>query len=352
MATIPRRRASRPERRRLLRAARKAKDRDSWRRVVSVLRYLEGASQRRAARELFTWQSVVGKSLRKYKADGIVGLMLDQRCGNGTPKVDEPFRERLREVLLVRPADLGWQRATWTRELLAAQLASDGFPEVSVATMGRALSCVGARLRSPKPFVMCPWTRKRRENRLAELRALAASCSSREPVYWEDEVDIHLNPKIGRDWALPSQRRFVRTPGKNVKHYMAGALHAKTGELVCVDGDQKASWLFCNLARELCLKHPCACCIHLIIDNYIIHDSRLTRRILAEELSGKVVLHSLPPYCPDANKIERVWLDLHANVTRNHRCESIEALMEEVWCFIRAYNKPNTNPSLRRAPWS
>ena len=40
------------------------------------------------------------------------------------------------------------------------------------------------------------------------------------------------------------------------------------------------------------------------------------------ELTGKVVLHFLPPYCPDDNRIERVWLDLHANVTRNHRCST------------------------------
>lgn len=294
-------------------------------------------------------QSTVAKSLEKYARGGVEALLVDGRRHNGTPKVDEPFRQRLREVLLLRPPDLGWQRATWTRELLAAQLANEGFPEVSVATMGRALNSIGACLRSPKPFVMCPWTRKRRERRIAELRALAASCCSREPVYWEDEVDIHLNPKIGRDWTLPTERRYVRTPGKNAKHYIAGALHAKTRELVYVDGDQKASWLFCNLARELCRRHPRARRIHLIIDNYIIHDSKLTRRILAEELHGKVVLHSLPPYCPDANKIERVWLDLHANVTRNHRCETIDILMQEVRSFIHAYNQRDTNPSLRRA---
>jgi transposase len=44
-------------------------------------------------------------------------------------------------------------------------------------------------------------------------------------------------------------------------------------------------------------------------------------------LGGRIVLHSLPPYCPDANRIERVWQDLHANVTRNHRCKTIERSM-------------------------
>jgi len=59
-----------------------------------------------------------------------------------------------------------------------------------------------------------------------------------------------------------------------------------------------------------------------------------------------VVLHFLPPHCPDDNKIERVWLDLHANVTRNHRCKSMEELMVQVIAFMRAYNRrERTNPS-------
>nr|WP_253816460.1 transposase [Myxococcus xanthus] len=35
--------------------------------------------------------------------------------------------------------------------------------------------------------------------------------------------------------------------------------------------------------------------------------------------SHRIVLHFLPPDCPEANRIERVWLDLHANAARNHR---------------------------------
>jgi hypothetical protein len=45
-----------------------------------------------------------------------------------------------------------------------------------------------------------------------------------------------------------------------------------------------------------------------------------------------------------------VWLDLHANVTRNHRCKTIEELTVQVVAFIRAYNhRKMLNPSLERA---
>jgi len=41
-------------------------------------------------------------------------------------------------------------------------------------------------------------------------------------------------------------------------------------------------------------------------------------------------LEFLPPYCPQENRIERLWLDLHANVTRNHRRRTMPELMAAV----------------------
>ncbi len=54
-------------------------------------------------------------------------------------------------------------------------------------------------------------------------------------------------------------------------------------------------------------------------------------------LGGRVVLHFLPPYCPDANRIERVWQDLHANVTRNHRCKTMNKLLDNARYYLDGY---------------
>jgi transposase len=53
----------------------------------------------------------------------------------------------------------------------------------------------------------------------------------------------------------------------------------------------------------------------------------------------------LPPYCPDANRIERVWQDLHANVTRNHRCKTLAQLLDHArylddYRWRRAVSRP------------
>jgi transposase len=208
---------------------------------------------------------------------------------------------------------------------------------VSVSTMGRTLARLGARLGMPKPVVRCPWKRDAREAKLAELRALEERASATEPVLYSDEVDVHLNPKIGRDWMLPGQQRRIVTPGKNEKFYLAGALDVRTGALHTTGLANKGASLFCELLRDLDKQYgPEVKRIHLIVDNYSIHSARETQRTL-EELGGRIELHFLPPYCPDANRIERVWQDFHANVTRNHRCKTLKALLGKARDYLTRY---------------
>ncbi len=156
---------------------------------------------------------------------------------------------------------------------------------------------------------------------------------------WEDEIDIHLNPKIGPDYMLPGQQKTVRTPGKNVKHYPAGAMDAETARVIWIEGERKSGALFVRLLDRLVRAYTDKRVIHVILDNYVIHSSRAAREAVAAH-TGRVVLHFLPPYCPDDNRIERcVWRELHANVTRNHRCRSMTELMKEVRRYLANRNR-------------
>ena len=120
---------------------------------------------------------------------------------------------------------------------------------------------------------------------------------------------------------------------------MAGALDAVTGQLCWVEGERKSTDLFIALLWKLPTVYAEAKVIHVILDNYRIHSSARTQEALAA-LGGRVVLHFLPPYCPNANRIERYWRDLHASVTRNHRCRTIDELMARVRRFLRQRQRP------------
>jgi transposase len=53
----------------------------------------------------------------------------------------------------------------------------------------------------------------------------------------------------------------------------------------------------------------------------------VVRRYLAA-WGERVVIHFLPKYAPDTNPVEEVWWRLHEAVTRNHRCRSMQELVE------------------------
>jgi len=324
----------RAQARRLHRMVRKTKDAGLRARAMVILRYHEGKPTREIAEAVEYDRSAVIKVRRKFLEKGEDGL-LDGRRENGTPKVDEDLLEALRILVRGNPQDCGgWERPTWTQELLAKQLAAMTGEDVSESTVGRMLKRIGARWGCARPTLLCPLSKRQKRRRMAPIRALLARCPKGEVVYYEDEVDIHLNPKIGRDWMLRRQQKVVVTPGKNRKNYLAGALNAETGEVVWVEAEKKNSRLFIQLLWRLATRHPRAKKIHLILDNYTIHNSKIVQRALAKELPGRFALHFLPPYSPDDNRIERLWRELHANVTRNHRCKAIETLMENVRAYL------------------
>ena len=259
--------------------------------------------------------------------------MLDGRRENGIKKVDADVEAGIGAILVHTADEYGFARPTWTLERLACVIAEKLDVKLSRGHLWKILRRMRVRWGRPRPIVACPWKAAQRVARIAALRRLAARRRPGEVVVFEDEVDLHLNPKIGPDWMLPGVQRTILTPGKNEKRYLAGAYDHENQRLVYVEGDRKASWLFLNLLRALLATYPQMRTIHVILDNYSIHKSRLVHSWMAA-FGSRIRLEFLPPYCPQENRIERLWLDLHANVTRNHRCRTMVKLMAAVHDYL------------------
>jgi transposase len=151
-------RLERAARRRLINRGRKTKDPHTALRFLMIAKLGQGLSRQQVARDLACVPSTVVRTARRFAEFGEDGL-LDQRAFNGVTKADDRFREELSRVPLSLPTEFGWQRPTWTRELLCLELERRGQARVAACTMGRALSALGTRLGMPKPTVLCPWDR-------------------------------------------------------------------------------------------------------------------------------------------------------------------------------------------------
>jgi transposase len=335
-------------REKLKRVARQCRDADTRTRYLIVVRSAEGWSGKRIGRALGCSASTVSRTLDRYEAFGEAGL-LDRREDNGQARADASYIETVRWILGCTPRDFFHRRPTWTRALLIETAERYTGVVVSKTTMGRVLKTIGARRGRAKPLAPCPWSKARKNKRMALINALINTLPSDEACVWEDEADIDLNPRIGADWTLPGRQRTVMTPGKNVKRYFAAAMDATSDRLVWVKGEKKSSRLFIALLKKLLGAYADKKVIHVVLDNYCIHSSKQTRMWL-EEFGSKFRLHFLPPYDPDDNRIERkVWREVHANVTTNHRCTSIDWLCQEVVWYLMKHNRVVRNLGVRES---
>jgi transposase len=306
-------------------------------RYLVIINVWSGRSAREIEGVLKIHNTTVYRVVRRFREHGEASLW-DGREDNGAEKLSEHFLQIVDRVVRSHPQEHGWRRPTWTREILVETMLRKTGVRIHVATMSRALALIRARRANPRPRVKCPWFPAVKTRRIKVLQRLIATLPPGETAVYEDEVDVHLNPKIGLDWMGFGQQKEAVTPGQNEKRYLAGAMDVRTGHIHWVESNQKNSWLFWDLLYKLTRVYAAAKVIHVILDNYGIHNSKIIGLALAN-FARRIRLHFLPPYCPDHNAIERVWQDLHANVTRNHRCASMRALMREVRYYLRKRNR-------------
>jgi transposase len=323
----------RQTRRRLERTRRKTKDAHYRSRVQVVLLYAKGWGCRRVAEAVGCVPSTAVRVAQRFLELGEDGL-LDGRRENGEAKVDEDLLQALREIVSKQPEDYGWARSTWSRELLSKALRRVADVRVSVRAVARMLERIGARHGMARPLPRPDGSKARKTRRVRKIMEVVENLPANEVAHYQDEVDVHLNPKIGRDWMLRGRQKGVVTPGKNEKRYVYGALAVDGNDFVYTTSRRKNSDGFVAFLKRLREANPRARRIHLVLDNYIIHKSKKTNRHLAR-YGDLFVLHFLPPYSPEHNRIERLWRDLHANVTRNHRCRAIRELMRRVRYWLR-----------------
>jgi transposase len=223
------------------------------------------------------------------------------------------------------PRDFGYYRTRWSCAALAETLAWETGIRTSGETVRRALHRVGWAWRRPRP-VVGP-TDPDYAMKLRQIQVLLVGLPADETAVFQDEVDVHLNPKIGSCWMRRGEQAEVVTPGNNEKRHVAGSLHWRTGRLLASQPNKRRnSELFLRHLDDLRQRLRSFRRIHVICDNATFHRSRAVQHYLAR-WQHRLRLHFLPKYAPETNPIERVWWHFHETITRNHRCRTLEELL-------------------------
>ena len=322
-------RGSWTQQRKLRTLAQRSKDRGLMRRALAISWLMRGQRVAAVAEALMAARSSVYRWVSWFKAGGLEGLRRGYG-GRSVRTVNEALLRALEALVQESPRTFGYLRSTWSSELLGQALGEHYGFAIHASTVRRVLPRLDFGWRRARPTL---WKRDpRKEQKLKAIQHAIETAKAHTEVFFVDEADIDLNPRIGYTWSRRGQQVAVPTPGQNQKHYVAGALHARSGRLVWVENPRKNSNLFLKLLNALKRRYRRARRIVLILDNYTIHKSHAVAYWLAAHPKFELLFQ--PVYYPWVNRIERLWKAMHDTVTRNHRCPTLYALCQDVKRFF------------------
>jgi putative transposase len=334
------------ERKTLLMMLRRGSDPQMRLRAHIVLLLADGLSWLVIVRVLYTSSATVDRWRRRFQRGGLDALF-------GPTRARSPWWAAVIVVWVTRltPGDFGFVRSRWTCESIALVLREQHGVPVGRETVRRCLRRVGLVYRRPRP-VLGPKD-PQYAAKVQKLRQLLRHLPDNEVALFQDEVDVNTNPKIGSMWMRRGEQAEVITPGNNVKRYLAGSLHWRTGELILTEGrpgqGRNADLFLAHLdeLRRTFRRHRV---IHVICDNAVFHRPDRCRKVRDYlQKHPRLRLHFLPAYAPQTNPIERVWWHLHEEITRNHRCTDIEHLLDLVFDWLARANHFDIETSLYNA---
>jgi putative transposase len=234
----------------------------------------------------------------------------------------------------LRPLNFGYIRSRWCCATLALVLWNEHHVKVSDETIRQWLHRQQMVWRRPRPTL--GRTDSNRSRKLRKIRELLRDLPAGEAAFFQDEVDINTNPKIGCMWMPRGKQAKVPTPGDNAKRYLAGSMDWRTGKLIATEGKGRNADLFLAHLDELRCRYRGYRKIHVICDNASFHTAKRSKKVreYLAQWSHRIELHYLPKYAPETNPIERVWWHMHDEVTRNHHCFDVNQLVRLVMQWL------------------
>jgi transposase len=280
---------------------------------------------------LFCSRSSVYRVVKAYRAGQLEGTLADHGWEGARARrtvLSPALKRSLLASLKAVPRACGWCRTRWSCATVALEVQAWWGVAVSAETVRRWLHELGWEWKRAK--LVAKDNDPQRVEKLARIRYAFEQVRAGMALFFADELDISLLPKVGYQWMPKGEQVEVLPPGTNEKRYLAGALDSTTGTTQHCVWYRKTTGLFLDLLGTLDRTYPAREFTHLsvVVDNSKIHQATEVEKWVAAH--PRFALLFLPTYCPQANPIERAFGDVHDKWTRNHTRKRIRTLVGDV----------------------
>lgn len=252
-----------------------------------------------------------------WNEQGIDGLI--ERSHPGRPAIIRSEQAEHYKEILEQPGKVGEQH--WTAVKFHGWLRREMDLEIGYSTVVRFLHEQGFCLKVPQP-----WPDRQdeqlRQAFCARLREFVAD--ENVELWFCDETGIQGDPRPRRRWAQKGSKPRVTHNGEHVRMNVCGMIAPRTGEAFLLEfshSDTEVFQVFLDEAnKDLALERKRQI---LIMDNASWHKSKSLQW-------GRFEPVYLPPYSPDLNPIERLWLVIKAEWFTDFIAKDRDALIDRL----------------------
>lgn len=273
--------------------------------------------------------------IKVFNLQGIEGLL--DKDHPGRPRaIGQEYEERLRD-LIIRPEQA--QITHWTAKKFHGYLRETLQIECGYRTIVRWLHDHDFRLKVPQPWP----DRQDEDERQSWLKEqLAPLLADPEAELWYmDEMGVEGDPRPRRRWARIGEKTRVTKNGDHLRMNVTGMICPRTGQAFLLEfthNDREVFQAFLDEANAQVT--PERRRNILICDNAGWHKCKSTRW-------GRFAPLYLPPYSPDFNPIERLWLLIKAEWFSDFVAKDREGLIARLdqalnWAMARQSGNQQT----------
>jgi len=290
-------------------------------RLAAIHSLLAGVSREVVCKIFFRSDRMVRLWIERFNAGGIDALITRPR------KASLETLRTLLEPVLLEPAKAN--QVHWTAVKVHGYLKDQLAIDLGYRTTVRWLHELDFHLRVPRLWP----ERQDEEKRKLFLEQLGGwTADAAVELWFLDESGVEGDPRPRRRWAQPGKPRTVPHLGDHIRQNVIGAVCPQSGELFsliveCMDTEIFQVYLD-ELAKAIPRKEGKR--QWLIMDNASWHKSAQLRWHHFEPTY-------LPPYSPDFNPIERLWLRLKADWFWDFIARSTQELSDRLCLALKSF---------------
>ncbi len=286
-------------------------------RCTAIQMLLAGASRQLVCDTLLDTNRILRKWINCFNHSGVDGLIVKKRPGRMTIIKEHQVLELADLIDQPQQAD----RTFWTAKAFYGYISEAYQIECSYETAVRFFHKQGYALKMPQPWP------DRQDEQLREIFLQELKQLLNQPdvdIWFADESGFEGDPRPRKRWNKKGRKTRVTKNGGHLRMNVIGMVCPRTGQFFAIEASHSDSVTYQAFLDEASKTVSFQRTI-----NILIMDNASWHRKVSTKWHGWQPKY-LPPYSPDLNPIERIWLTMKARWFNNHVCKNEEQLLERL----------------------